>query len=190
MFIGTGFMSIAGGLYTTFNPSTPSAHWIGYQLFQGIGAGLGFQTVFIGMPAFMKDIPHLTGVATGTLMFFQYLGSSVIISIALTVFQNVLRSKLASEAGLNEQQIEALLLAGTAKAREIAQHIVPEKSIAVQQAYNDAITSVFVSFPSSTLNKLHSTSNTVLVDPCCCLDCRIPSRSWSQMDQLENFIIN
>ena len=45
--------SISNGLYSTFSPTTPAGEWIGYQILNGVGRG-------VGMPMVSK--PHYTPV--------------------------------------------------------------------------------------------------------------------------------
>jgi hypothetical protein len=48
MIASTVIMSIGTGLLTTFEPSTASPTWIGFQALAGIGIGLGMQLPLIG----------------------------------------------------------------------------------------------------------------------------------------------
>ena len=78
--------------------------------------------------------------------FCQYFGGSVGQGIALAVFQNQLIKSLTHDAGLNEIQVNTLLLAGNARVRQTTRVEFPGEMAAVLNAYNKAITTVFVSF--------------------------------------------
>ena len=87
-------------------------------------------------------------MAVSLVLLAQFLSGSVIQSINAAVFTSKLISQLASGAGLDGGQIEALLRAGTARVRETVQRDFPERLENVLGAYNSAITTVFVSLQS------------------------------------------
>lgn len=37
--------SISNGLYSTFSPSTSTSQWVGYQILNGVGRGVGMPLV-------------------------------------------------------------------------------------------------------------------------------------------------
>ena len=66
-------------------------------------------------------------------------------SIGSVIFQNQVVGQLHNHAGLDSGQVEILLTAGALKVRTVANQAFPDQLDAVIAAYNDAITSVFVS---------------------------------------------
>jgi hypothetical protein len=139
---GLVILTIGGGLFSTFTPDTNSAHWISYQLFQGIGGGFSLGMPLIGIQAVLSGTPELIPMALALILFFQYFGLAVWLSVALTIFQNNLIDNL-NQMKLSGREIEAFLLAGTANVREVTTKLIPEQLSAVIEAYNDAITNVF-----------------------------------------------
>ena len=136
-------MAVAAGLFTTFTVSdTPAREWIGYQVIQGIGVGITMQTPTLILQQALNGHPMLAvGVSLG--LFSQYLGSTVSQVIAGAVFNSYLRSSL-QDRGLTETQIAQLLAGGTLNVQDTATKAFPELLGAVLEAYNHAITRVFV----------------------------------------------
>jgi hypothetical protein len=150
-FVGMAFMALASGLYTTLGTSTGHAKWITYLVFQGVG-GVGMQSPLLAVQAALASRPKQIPVGLSIVAFFQYFGSAVFQSIALAVFQNQLTRSLKSHAGLNQQQVQLLLDAGSGHARRTTLDSFPSKLQLVLSAYNKAITNVFVSLlPSFSL---------------------------------------
>ena len=113
MWTGAAIFTAGACLLHTFRPGTGARKWVGYQIFAGVGAGVGLQVPFIAvqnvLPA--QDMP--TGNAiTG---FFNFLGAGVGISIAQNIFVNTLAGKEAEgwrkEEAYNAAIIDAFLLA-------------------------------------------------------------------------------
>lgn len=79
-------MAIGAGLLTTFDPSTGSPKWIGFQVLFGAGVGFGMQQPLIAVQAVLpaRDVP----IGTAMIMFCQTLGGALFISVAQNVFTN------------------------------------------------------------------------------------------------------
>lgn len=138
-------MCTSSVLYTTFTvSSTPASHWIGYQVVQGFGTGFGMQMSSLCVQLELKDSPELVPIGIALVMFVQYLGATVIQVIAGTVFNSKLSSELSS-VGLTPHQRGLLLEAGIKGVREVAETSFPQLLGPVLEAYNTAITRVFVS---------------------------------------------
>ncbi|USP81914.1 hypothetical protein yc1106_09188 [Curvularia clavata] len=100
MILGAGITAVGSGLIYTFDISSPSSKWIGYQILAGLGVGVSFQVPVMLIQATTKedDVP----LTTATLLFIQTLGGAFGISAAQTAFQNILLKRLAvTAAGLN-----------------------------------------------------------------------------------------
>ncbi|RAH46052.1 MFS general substrate transporter [Aspergillus brunneoviolaceus CBS 621.78] len=143
LFIGSAFLCIANGLYTTFTVSSGPAAWIGYQIFQGLGCGVAAQIPLLMVQLALKDRPRDVPVAIATVLFTQYFGSAVVQSIGGTIFQTELRKQLRDRASLEYTQVEMLLEAGTRGMREVAAQAFPDRLAEVVVAYDKAITPVF-----------------------------------------------
>ncbi|KAJ5320220.1 hypothetical protein PENANT_c010G03433 [Penicillium antarcticum] len=137
MLLGTGLMSIATGLFSTFSLGTPHQQWIPFQVLQGLGVGMTLSMPYVATQTVLKpeDIP----VGTSLLQCFQFFGASVNLAIAEAIFENKLVSRLHSW-GFEELEIEKILSAGSAEARSV---VSPEHIPGVLDAYNYAITRTF-----------------------------------------------
>ncbi|KAK4500278.1 hypothetical protein PRZ48_008467 [Zasmidium cellare] len=129
-------LSIGAGMLTTFEPTTGSPEWIGYQALFGIGVGLGMQQTIIAIQAVLPtaDVP----IGTAIIMFSQTLGGALFVSVAQNVFTNSLLKNLKT---LVPDLDPAKVLAAGATT---LQQAVPAQYLAgVREAYNGAITDTF-----------------------------------------------
>ncbi|KAL4945401.1 major facilitator superfamily domain-containing protein [Aspergillus oleicola] len=144
--LGSTMLCIASGLYTTFTPtSTPAGKWIGFQIIQGLGCGIGAQMTFLTVQNALQSRSEVIPAGISTVLFAQYFGSSVVQAIAGSIFHNELLHELRSGLGLNETDVGVLLSAGNLDVREAAGRVVPNPDGVDQVigAYNGAITAVF-----------------------------------------------
>lgn len=121
-------MSVGSGLISTWSTDTDAGHWIGYQILLGAGRGAIIQ---MGMVAVQTVLPNSQiAVAMAVLTFTQGLGSSVLITVANTIFDNSLVSELHSLAP--SVSADAVLAAGATAFRDF----VPEEELpGVLEAY-------------------------------------------------------
>ncbi|KAJ5664935.1 MFS transporter [Penicillium maclennaniae] len=145
LFIGPLLVCTAAALYTQFSTfDTPSSHWIGFQVIQGLGVGMAQQMPSLIVQLAVKDKPDLMPVAVSLNLFFQFLGATVTQVLGGIVFRSILGQELAKHAGLNASQINLLSTAGTAHIRETTEQSFPPKSLrSVLESYNTAITATF-----------------------------------------------
>ncbi|GKZ45573.1 hypothetical protein AbraIFM66951_008227 [Aspergillus brasiliensis] len=143
LFVGSAFLCIANGLYTTFTVSSPSAAWIGYQIFQGLGCGFAAQIPLLTVQFALKNRPRYVPIGIATVLFTQYFGSAVMQSIGGAIFQNELKRQLQDQASLDNAQIEMLLNAGTLRVREVSVQAFPDHLADIIAAYNKSITTIF-----------------------------------------------
>ncbi|KAJ5201344.1 uncharacterized protein N7498_006007 [Penicillium cinerascens] len=143
LFVGPLFMCTAAALYTQFTAfNTPSSHWIGFQVIQGLGVGMAQQMPSLIVQLAVHDKPELMPAAVSLNLFFQYLGATVTQVIGGIVFRSILGKSL-DDHGLNATQIALLSAAGTAHIREVANANFPKLLRPVLESYNKAITSTF-----------------------------------------------
>ncbi|GIC90510.1 MDR family MFS transporter [Aspergillus udagawae] len=144
LYVGPLFMCTAAAMYTQFSTfNTPSSHWIGFQVIQGLGVGMAQQMPSLIVQQAVRDKPELMPVAVSLNLFFQYLGATVTQVLGGIVFRSILASELANHAGLKAQQIALLSAAGTANVRGTAEQRFPDLLNLILEAYNTAITSTF-----------------------------------------------
>ncbi|KAL2131114.1 hypothetical protein VTI74DRAFT_5548 [Chaetomium olivicolor] len=145
-FLAPVFMCTSSVLYTTFTPATPAREWIGYQIVQGVGAGLGMQMASLAVQLEMRRSgeEELVPVGIAMVMFVQYLGATVVQVVAGTVLNTGLMGRLGpGGVGLTEGQVGLLLNAGIRDVRGVVQREFPGLVEVIVQAYNEAITRVF-----------------------------------------------
>ncbi|KAJ5304827.1 uncharacterized protein N7443_004487 [Penicillium atrosanguineum] len=143
LFTGPLFMCTAAALYTQFTAfNTPSSHWIGFQVIQGLGVGMAQQMPSLIVQLAVHDKPDLMPAAVSLNLFFQYLGATVAQVIGGIVFRSILGKSL-NEHGLNATQRALLSAAGTADIRKITNANFPKLLRPILESYNQAITSTF-----------------------------------------------
>lgn len=96
----------------------------------------------------VHDKPELMPIAISLNLFCQYLGATITQVIGGIVFRSVLAHELTDYVGLNSQQAALLSSAGTADVRDVVEQQFPKLLNPVLDAYNEAITSTFVSCQS------------------------------------------
>lgn len=81
---GTILFYIGSGLISMYTIDMPFAKWFGYQVLIGAGVGVGFRIPIIAV----QTVPPLEDVPVGTarVIFFQWLGGALFISIGQAVF--------------------------------------------------------------------------------------------------------
>lgn len=129
--------------FTAFN--TPSSHWIGFQVIQGLGNGFGLQQSSLAVQLDLKASPDVVPVGIALVMFLQYLGATMAQAIAGTLFNAELRYQLEHSAGLTPPQVALLVSGGITNVRKIVDDAFPQLMNAVLEAFNAAITKVLVS---------------------------------------------
>ena len=137
LLLGTGLMSIATGLMSTFSPGTSHQLWIPYQVLQGLGIGMVLSMPYVATQTVLKpeDIP----VGTALLQCFQFLGAAVYLAVAQSVFENSVHSNLR-DLGFDQATITRLDHAGSAGVRK---SVGVERLTDVVSAYNSGITRTF-----------------------------------------------
>ncbi|KAF1943978.1 putative aflatoxin efflux pump [Clathrospora elynae] len=136
MLLSPIFASIASGLLSTLTPHSGASKWIGYQVFYGIGLGIGAQSANL---AAQTVLPR-SDIALGTSMMFfvQQLGGSVFLAVGQNIFLKKLVKQLLGIAGLD---MTIIINTGATELR----NTVPANEIdTVISAYSHALTRVFV----------------------------------------------
>ena len=81
--------TVGSGLLSTLHPSTAVRTWIGYEIIQGAGRGLGLQ---IPITAVQNNTPKAkVSIATALVVFSQSIGGSVFLSIDQVIFSSQIR---------------------------------------------------------------------------------------------------
>ncbi|KAH7372287.1 major facilitator superfamily domain-containing protein [Pyrenochaeta sp. MPI-SDFR-AT-0127] len=133
---GTALMSIGCGLFTTFEVTTSSSMWIGYQVIFGLGTGMFITSPLIAVQSVLSAADTPIGIATVT--FFQMFGGSLFAALSQTIFNEQLLKELMKNAP--SVNIQALLAAGTIGIHKVASL---EQLPGVLQSYNVALMDTF-----------------------------------------------
>ncbi|KAL8910440.1 MAG: hypothetical protein Q9171_004278, partial [Xanthocarpia ochracea] len=115
MIISSVLISLGTGFLTTFNPTTASPSWIGYQALFGLGSGLGMNQPLMAA----QTVLPLDDVSIGTalVIFAQTLGGAIFVSAAQNVFTNDLLANL--QRLLPSIDPAVVLTAGATELREV-----------------------------------------------------------------------
>ncbi|KAL7940984.1 major facilitator superfamily domain-containing protein [Trichoderma barbatum] len=128
--------AIGGGLLSMLEPGTGHSKWIGYQILFGLGLGFGSQQA-LNVVQMVLDRPDIAS-GTALMMFTRFLGSSVFLPVAQTVFLTDLISRIPS----NLPTIDPTTIA-TAGATEL-KHLVSGDDLSLLLSdYNDSLMEVF-----------------------------------------------
>lgn len=134
--IGSSILTpIGAGLLSTFTPYTGHSAWIGYQALFGLGFGLGNQQPSVAAQTVLphKDVP----IGAALMMFSQFLGGTVFISVGNNLFDSRLVRNLATIPGIDIKSIK------TTGATELQKMVPAEVLPQVLVAYNDALRATF-----------------------------------------------
>ncbi|KAG5948484.1 hypothetical protein E4U53_006259 [Claviceps sorghi] len=127
--------AIGCGLLTTFEPTTESSHWIGYQFLTGFGIGLGMQSAGLAVQATLPKDDIAMGVSIT--FFAQQLGGAIFVTVGQTILSTILVKKLGDLPGLDSATI---VRTGATELRRV---VPPQFFDAVIEAYNYAVTRIF-----------------------------------------------
>lgn len=137
LLFGEAMVPIGGGLLSTLYPGISTGHWIGYQIFGGIGYSLATNLAHLGMQASLPA--DLVPIGATTLLFGISTSCAVFLAIGDAVFQQRLHLNL--ENVVSEDVTNAVISAGATKIRSI---VSADELPAVLRAYSKAVTQVFL----------------------------------------------
>ncbi|KAI0973219.1 MFS general substrate transporter [Xylaria arbuscula] len=112
---GTTLVTVGAGLLSTLGTSTKAARWILYQIIYGIGVGVVVQTPFVMIQTYTPKA-HIPS-ALAILIFTQYFGAALFVSVAQSVFETSLRDLLSKD--LNSVQADAIIKGGATAVRSL-----------------------------------------------------------------------
>ena len=106
IYLGTAMITLGNGLFIYFNATTPLATIIGFQIIEGIGAGLLFEPPLIAIQSMVSQDD--TATATSTFAFVRSIGTCLSVVIGGVVFQNSmqLRRPFLQAAGLPAELVQ------------------------------------------------------------------------------------
>jgi MFS family permease len=128
-------MPLGAGLLTTLHTDTGAGKWIGYQILFGLGVGFGNQQP-LNVVQTVLDRPDIA-IASAVIVFLRFLGSSIALPIAQSVFLNHLVANLINLSSINP---EGVVKGGVTDLRRL---VTPDQLPILLQDYNNAIINVF-----------------------------------------------
>ena len=139
--IGNAIAMIGAGLMTTFQPTSSTGVWVGYQTLAGLGRGLLNQQP-INIVQETLDQSKMA-VGTSLVVFCQFFGGALVLALAEMDFSSSLRLAPRERApGIDPAVIF------TAGATGIRKAVTSGELVGVLKAYNEAIVNTFVSYLS------------------------------------------
>lgn len=123
---------------STLTPSSPPAAWICFQIINGIARGLITQVPVTAVQVALNDSELAIGTAFVTVV--MSLGAALFVSLGETTVLNALRPALRKLAPTVDAQ--KVISAGATAFRSV---ISEGEVVGVVKAYNQAITTTFVS---------------------------------------------
>ena len=137
LWAGAVIFAVGSGLLTTLNIDSSTATWVGYQFLAGTGFG---STINIAAVAIQVGLPpEDLSTGNGLMLFSNFLGGALGVSIAQNLFSNVLEQRL----GQLEPSVDphAVLSAG---ATAIPSAVPAALVDGVREAYAYAISKTFI----------------------------------------------
>ncbi|KAL4999867.1 major facilitator superfamily domain-containing protein [Aspergillus recurvatus] len=133
---GMAMVSLGGGLLSTLHPAISDGHWIGYQIFAGVGYSLVVNMAHIGVQASLP--PSLVPLGATTLLFSISASCAIFLAVGQAIFQEQLASNLAHV--VPQDVLERISAVGATNVRSV---IGADQQLAVLDAYSQSITRVF-----------------------------------------------
>jgi MFS family permease len=132
MIVGSCLMAVGTGLITTWNMSTSSSMWIGYQVIVGFGVGCTMQHPNIAVQTVLPrhDVP----IGTAVLSLCQTLGGAVFTAVGQNLYIDKFTAGLEQISGLDPHRV---LGSG---ATDLAKGVTPAVREQVIEAYNVSLT--------------------------------------------------
>ena len=136
--LGPVLAAIGCGLLTTFRVDTPTAKWVGLEIFASVGPGLTMQQGLVAVQAVLP--PETAAIGTALIFFAQSLAGAIFVSVGSSLLRNELSSGL-SVARLPGVNITEVLSVG---ATEVRQQVPSGELGRFLAIYNSALQKLFI----------------------------------------------
>ncbi|KAF8308091.1 MFS general substrate transporter [Clavulina sp. PMI_390] len=138
---GPIFLGVSSGLLYSVRYPKSKSYYMGYSSIMGVGIGLLLQNTIIAVQYVFHAQPQLISVGTGTVTFFGFVGRNLGISLAGSVFGNMLRKNILKHAPTISPGV---LAAVEANANAVWTSVPDDLRPAVLTGYTDTLSSVFL----------------------------------------------
>ncbi|KAI1160772.1 major facilitator superfamily domain-containing protein [Nemania serpens] len=134
--VSAALTAIGTGLFSLFQPNTSTGMWIGFQILAGAGRGMGLQMPIVAVQSSTetKDL----STSTAILVFAQYIGPTIFLTLYNTIFSTSLTPQLHTHAP--NANVQAIINAGATRFRKI---VDPSDLPGVLIAYSNSIDRVY-----------------------------------------------
>ncbi|KAF8304793.1 MFS general substrate transporter [Clavulina sp. PMI_390] len=138
---GPVFLAVGSGLLYSVDYPKPKHFYMGYSSLMGCGVGLVLQNSIIAVQYVFHKQPYLIPLGTGTVTFFGFIGRNVGISLAGSVFGNMLQKNILKYApSLSADLVKSIQANANAVWTDVPDALRP----AVLTAYTKTLSYVFI----------------------------------------------
>ncbi|KAI0120154.1 major facilitator superfamily domain-containing protein [Nemania sp. FL0031] len=113
--VGCAINAIGSGLFSLLQPSTSTGKWVGFSILSGFGRGVALQAPIITTQSSVS--PKHVAPATAFVVWCQYIGPTIFLTLFNVLFDTGLRSQLHEKAP--NVDANAVVLAGATNFRGI-----------------------------------------------------------------------
>ncbi|KAI1126002.1 major facilitator superfamily domain-containing protein [Nemania abortiva] len=134
--VSAALTAVGTGLFSLLQPTTSTGMWVGYQILAGGGRGIGLQMPIVAVQSSTeaKDL----STSTAILVFSQYIGPTIFLTLYNTIFSSSLTPELHKHAP--NANVQAIIDAGATRFRKI---VDPSDLPGVLLAYSNSIDRVY-----------------------------------------------
>ncbi|KAF3764978.1 MFS general substrate transporter [Cryphonectria parasitica EP155] len=134
--VGGSLGAIGSGLFSLFQPDTPTGEWVGFSIITGLGRGIALQMPLMAIQAVVSQEEMSQAMAFA--VWCQYIGPTVFLTLYNTVFDTSLTTEIQKYApGVSA---ELVIAAGATRFREV---VTPQQLPGVLKAFSTSLDHTF-----------------------------------------------
>ncbi|KAI1341805.1 major facilitator superfamily domain-containing protein [Xylariaceae sp. FL0016] len=134
--VGGALSCIGSGLFSLFQPNTPTSEWVGFSIITGLGRGTSLQMPLIAIQAAVS--PEEMSPAMAFSVCCQYIGPTIFLTLYNTVFDASLKSQIPRYAP--NVDADAIIAAGATRFRKL---VSAEDLAGVLMAFSTSLDNTF-----------------------------------------------
>ncbi|KAK0631019.1 major facilitator superfamily domain-containing protein [Bombardia bombarda] len=136
LLVAEALVCVGGGLLSTLNPEISTGHWIGYQIFGGLGYSLASNLSHLAMQSSLPQ--DLVPIGSSTLLAVISTSCAIFLAIGQAVFIRRIEVNIGSVA--SSEVVNKIIQSG---ATDIPNLVDPANLSAVIRQYSKSVTEVF-----------------------------------------------
>jgi hypothetical protein len=146
MWVGSVLMTLGTGLFISLDAHTSIAKVIGYEIIEGVGAGMLFEAPLLAIQQGVHQ--DAVGTATSTQSFTRSLAISMGVIVGGIVFQQSmdLQHSNLQAAGLSPALLDALSGRNAGANVHLSRSLPPAQALAVKEAFAWSMRNMFIMF--------------------------------------------